>query len=144
MSTNTQPKADLVEIRRALSVLYKPGDVVELRALDVAGNTHAGYFNDFDRLATEAATLSGHAAGVYVILNRVNPALLARAANRAKKVVKQPLTQDTDVTRRQWFPIDADPERPKGISSTNQEHEAALATTKGIKVYLLGLGFPME
>ncbi len=73
--TVTQPKADVTEIKRALDVLFQPGDVVELRALDVGGKVHAGYFSDLD-LATEAARLSGQAAGVYVILNHINPDLL--------------------------------------------------------------------
>lgn len=72
MSDKTQPKADLNEIKRALSVLYMLGDVVELRALDVGGKVHAGYFNDFDQLANKAARLSGQAAGVYVVLNPIN------------------------------------------------------------------------
>ena len=141
--TVTQPKADVTEIKRALDVLFQPGDVVELRALDVGGKVHAGYFSDFDRLANEAARLSSQAAGVYVVLNQVNRELLARAQNRITVGPKN-LTQDTDITGRRWLPIDADAKRPSGISSTDAEHEAALGTTKAIKAYLIERGFPMD
>ena len=44
-------------------MLFQPGNVVELRALDVSGKTVAGYFDDHAKLAEAAAKLSGQAAG---------------------------------------------------------------------------------
>ncbi len=144
MSGKTPPIADTAEIKRALSVLFTPGDVVELRALDVRGKTHAGYFNDFDRLGNEAAKLSGEAAGVYVVLNRVNPDLLARSQNRIT-VAPRNLTQDADITARRWLPVDIDARRSSGISSTDQEHEAAIAVAKEIKRFLISeSSFPTD
>ena len=142
--TVTEPKADLAEIKRGLRVLFAPGDVVEVRALDVNGKTNAGYFNDYDRLANEAARLSGQAAGVYVVLNPLNPDLLARYRNRITISPKN-LTQDADITRRRWLPIDIDARRPAGISSTDQEHAAAIATAQEIKNFLIcEFGFPAD
>ena len=70
------------------------------------------------------ATLRG---GVYVTLNPVNPALLARASNRLRTVGRNDaLTSDADITKRRWLPIDLDPVRPSGISSTDQEHLLAV------------------
>jgi hypothetical protein len=131
---------DLLEIRRALAVLYQPGDVVELRALDVGGKTVAGYFDHFGKLAEAAAKLSGQATGVYAVLNQINPDLLARAANRVTVGPKN-LTQDGDVTRRRYLPIDVDAKRPSGISSTDAEHDTAIQVAGKIKEYLIGLGF---
>jgi hypothetical protein len=140
-----QPKcSDIAEIKRALSVLFQPGDTVELRALKVAGkNTYAGYFRDFDRLALEASKLSGHAQGVYVVLNRINPALFARAANRIV-IGPENLTADKDVIRRRWLPIDVDPRRPTGISSTDSEHQHAIETAYAIREYLVGFDFRLS
>ena len=143
MSGNTQPKANLVEIKRALTLFFQPCDIVELRALDVVGKTHAGYFGDFERLSNEAARLSGQAAGVYVVLNQANRDLLARSQNRITIGPKN-LTQDADITGRHWLPIDVDAKRPSGLSSTDAEHEAALGTTKAIKAYLIERGFPVD
>jgi hypothetical protein len=135
------PNADVAEIKRALSVLFRPGDTVELRALKVSGkNTHAGYFRDLNKLATEAAALSGHAQGVYVVLNKINPALFARAANRIV-IGPENLTQDKDVLRRTWLPIDVDTRRPTGISSSDTEHTHAIETAYAIREYLVGFGF---
>jgi hypothetical protein len=39
---------------------------------------------------------------------------------------KDPTTADHDVLRRRWLPIDCDPKRPAGISSSDEEHELAL------------------
>jgi hypothetical protein len=67
--------------------LAVPGGVVEIRGLHVPtrrgkSSTVAGYFSDLDRAAQAAATLdSRKAAGVYLVLNEVNPALLARSPN---------------------------------------------------------------
>jgi hypothetical protein len=143
MATRTGQAHDLLEIRRALTVLYQPGDVVELRALDVGGKTVAGYFDDHAKLAEAAAKLSGSAAGVYVVLNELTPGLLARSANRLTTGPKN-LTQDKDIIRRRYLPIDIDAKRPSGISSTDAEHDAAIQVAGKIKEYLVGLGFPAD
>ena len=137
------PKADIVEIKRALSILFTPGDVIELRALDINGKTQAGYFSDFDQLAIEATRLSGLAAGIYVVLNQIDRTLLARSQNRIALFPKN-LTQDKDITGRRWLPIDIDPNRPSGISSTDQEHAAGLTVAIMVKTYLIKLGFPAD
>ena len=136
--------ADLAEIKRAIQVFFQPDDVVEIRALNVAGKTHAGYFADFEKLASAAARLSGNADGVYVVLNQINPELLARAANRVAIGPKN-LTQDKDIIRRRWLPIDIDAKRPAGISSTEAEHDAALTTAGEIRTWLMTeLAYPAE
>lgn len=79
---------DRNEILRACQVLFTSGQVVELRALDAVTrewrrpHTASGYFNDWEKLAAAAVTIQ--ARGIYVTLNPVNPALLARANNRVR------------------------------------------------------------
>lgn len=137
---NIVKKADITEINRAISVLFKNGDTVELRALRVNGKQiHAGYFRDFNKLATEAARLSGQAGGVYCVLNQINPALYARAADRIE-VNPENLTQDVDIRWRRYLPFDVDPIRPAGISSSDDEHEAAIHVARAIRDYLLTIG----
>ena len=138
-----QVRPDLLEIKRALAVLRQPSDVIELRALDAGGKTVAGYFDDPGKLAEAAAKLSGSAAGVYVVLNELTPALLARSANRLTVGPKN-LTQDKDIIRRRYLPIDIDARRPSGISSTDAEHDAAIQVAGKIKEYLVELGFPAD
>jgi hypothetical protein len=54
------------------------------RKPDRAGVTYSGYFDfeNCDAIAGAVTQLNGRAEGVYVVLNRFNPTLLARAKNR--------------------------------------------------------------
>jgi len=79
-------KADLSEIRRAIAVLYRPGDVIEVRAPKAGRDgTISGYFDDPEQLALAVYALDGKAPGVYLTLSPLRPELLARARNRLEK-----------------------------------------------------------
>ncbi|PLS87172.1 MAG: hypothetical protein CYG60_03360, partial [Actinobacteria bacterium] len=69
------------EIARTLELLFGHRQVVELRAFRGREVT-SGYFDDAEALTHAASELDGHGYAVYVTLNEVNPALLARTANR--------------------------------------------------------------
>ncbi|WP_421907992.1 hypothetical protein [Methanolacinia petrolearia] len=133
------------EIEKNLSLLFPGGGVVELRAISDY-NIHSGYFDDYDTLAEKAGSITrlSDVSGVYVILNQVNPALLSRRANRIKMKLgrKDATTADADIIRRRWLPIDLDPVRPSGVSSTDEEHVAAITKAKKIARFLQTLGFP--
>jgi hypothetical protein len=140
---------DRDEIIRALQLLHEPGDVIELRALGVSTPEYrrphrvSGYFNDIEALATSAVKLSPFAKGVYITLNHIEQALLARAANRIRVVNDdEPLTSDTNVILRRWLPIDCDPVRPASISSTDEEHATAIARAHEIREALTAEGWP--
>ncbi|EJG06141.1 hypothetical protein Metli_0163 [Methanofollis liminatans DSM 4140] len=132
-------------IGAALAALFREGDVVEVRAL-ADRFTHSGYFDDLSRLAAAAAALDAdpEVRGIYVTLNEVKPALLARRANRVKMRLTRsdPTTADADIVRRRWLPIDLDPVRPSGVSSTEEEHAAALRKADEIALWLSERGFP--
>ncbi len=119
------------EIIRGLNLLMVPGNVHELR-VPKAGRrgTISGYFNDLDALAAAALTLDGQVAGIYITLNPVNSALLARAANRLQERA-QVTTGDSDILARHLMLLDFDPVRPSGISSTNAEHGRAITAASG-------------
>src|SRR5438552_1828195 len=123
------------DIAAALRCILTPGQVTELRVLNTPRGTVSGYFNDIDKLATAAGQWSGKAPGVYATLNPVNPALLARASNRLLEYAKH-TTSDSDIVQRRWLPLDFDPVRPAGISSTDAEHEAALARARECVAWL--------
>lgn len=134
MDTQTlaQPADGVVaEVRRTCALLYQPGDVVELRALDAEirpgyRRTVSGYYVDHDQLAVDAAEISGNAAGVYVTLNPVRPELLARSCNRFKIADRGATTSDDCILGRRWLLVDLDPVRPSGISASDDELAAAL------------------
>ncbi len=133
------------EIQNTLTHLFTPGQVIEVRAITEDGIS-SGYYNDLtiaarDILDREKDT---HVSGIYVTLNEVNPALLARRANRIKYRLgrKDASTADTDIIRRRWLPIDIDPVRPSGVSSSESEHADALSRADSIAEFLSGLGWP--
>lgn len=130
------------QIAGGLAVLVEPGSTVELRVPMRPGRTISGYFDDLDAMAQVAARLSGHHPGIYFTCNPVNPALLARAANRITDYAKL-TTGDHDVIRRRWLPLDLDPVRPAGIASTDAEHEIALDRARQVRQHLVDdLGWP--
>jgi hypothetical protein len=137
MTQSAKPKTS---IREALEILCAPGAVYELRALGGRGTT-SGYFDDRDRMAEDARGLSGRVAGVYFTLNPVLPDLLARAVNRVQPYAPQ-TTNDSQVIKRNWIPLDFDPKRVSGISSTDAEHEAALARAGECRAWLRAQGWP--
>ncbi|QSZ67002.1 hypothetical protein RJ40_05585 [Methanofollis aquaemaris] len=132
-------------IKAALAALFSGGGVVELRAL-ADRFTHSGYFDDSAKLAAAAEALDAdpETKGTYVTLNVVDPALLARRANRVKMRLTRsdPTTSDADILRRRWLPIDLDPVRPSGVSSTDAEHDAAIERADAIARWLAEQGFP--
>jgi hypothetical protein len=129
------------EIVRTLEVLFDPGAVVELRAFK-GRETVSGYFQDHGDLASEAGKLEDRGYSVYVTLNEVDPALLARASNRVRKVYKEPTTSDSDIVLRRWLPLDFDPVRPSGVSATGAEKKAARRCAVEVREFLRGLGWP--
>ena len=142
-----EPISDRAEIERSVSFIVQPGNVVELRALqarDPTGRhvgTVSGYFTDTKRFVRAAEHWSGHAVGVYFVLNPVLPDLLARACNRTVRWA-QNTTADHEIIRRRWLLIDCDPVRPRGISATDAEHLAALERATVVRDHLRSKGFP--
>ena len=140
-----QPKADVAEISRALDLLTVPGGVVEIRGLKIPGRGKpygaAGYFLDLDKAAEVAAALDNRkAGGVYLVLNEIEPALLARSPDLASDHL-DPLTGDGDIIRRRWLPLDFDPKRPAGISADEAEHCAAEDTARNCAAWLSSMGW---
>ena len=132
-------------LRDAIARIAKPGQVIEVRAL-TDQFIYSGYFSDYDALVRSVEPLDADSSvhGIYVTLNVVNPALLSRRSNRIKMRLgkKDSTTSDADILRRHWLPIDIDPLRPSGVSSTDEEHGLALAKANEIARWITGLGFP--
>ena len=121
------PSANRGEIERAISLLFEPGDVVEVRIPKTRAGVVAGYFDDHSAMAGAIWQADGQfrASGIYYVLNRINPALLGWAYNRLKEHAEC-TTADSNVLARRWLPVDLDPVRLAGISSSDEEHAAAI------------------
>ena len=128
------------EILRAIQILRRPGEVAEIRAFTTK-STISGYFDDYGKLARCAADLDAKGLQVYVTLNPVASALLARSENRLESGPKA-ATTDSDIVNRAWLPIDLDPVRPPGISASDSEKRAAFQRSTEIRGYLTEKGWP--
>ena len=139
---------DANEITHALRLWFQAGDVFEVRVLDAVSadyrreHIESGYF-DYEHISAVPEALKRLLSfrGVYVTVNPVNPDLLARAVNRLRPAGRNPTTADTDIVRRRWLLIDCDPRRASGVSSSNAEHESALAKAREIRNGLSSLGW---
>lgn len=121
-------------------LFFRPGEVTEIRAYGLKKSNKAwegwaggagivyGYFDNAEAFGKAAQGLEqARAPGIYFTLNPVIPDLLARAANRLKAAdAKSSSTSDPDVLCIRRLPIDLDPRRPSGISSTDKELESAV------------------
>jgi hypothetical protein len=119
---------------RVWNLFFKPGEVVEVRVIGVSGKSNAwsgdfisgssgianGYFDDHGAFcsAVRAVDKEKH-GGCYFTLQVIDPRLIGRAFNRL--VSARLATSDRDVLAYRWLPIDLDPVRPAGVSSSEPE-----------------------
>lgn len=148
-------------LRRFLAVFTAGADgplVTELRALvspQQWGNprTEFGFFDladaDGQRAFGEALKAillrepKNQPQGVYVTLNPLAPDLMARASNRLKvSREKGETAADKHVVRRRWIPVDIDPSRISGVSSTNAEKAESWQVSECVRSDLRTLGWP--
>jgi hypothetical protein len=131
------------EITKGIGLLYKPGDVVELR-VPKAGRlkTISGYYSDPEKLAEAVRKLSKDTAlaGIYWTINPCVPACLARCPENHKPYAET-TTNDSEIAARRWLPIDCDAKRVADVSSTEEEKAAAGELTSRILQYLHEEGF---
>lgn len=122
-------------ITRTWTTLFREGDIEEFRA-PKAGRYKviSGYFND-SAAFVKAVEAWADKMNLYVTLNPVNPALLARCANHIRTYAET-AAADADVLCRRWLLIDLDLQRPRDISTTDAEHECALQRAEIIQAWL--------
>jgi hypothetical protein len=135
-----------------LEFLHPDGGVFELCLINPLASTSpnwagkafgkkpivAGWFRDPAK-AADLATRN-EAESIHTTLNRCNEALLARADQRLKANVDR--TADGHIERIRNLLFDIDPIRPSGISSSDQEHKAALELAQIIRADLRNQGWP--
>lgn len=102
----------------------------------------SGWFLDLEKAASIVAEVDSQTrpVSIYVTLNPVSDALRGRANERLKASADR--TQDADVIRRRWIYVDLDPNRPKGVSASEDEKKAAKDLARKVRDYLLSLGWP--
>ena len=137
--TRTAPTPDAVAAQ--LRLFVRPGQVTELRALNVGGpnRTFAGWFDHehLRDLARHALALARESTGVYFIPNPVDPSLLARRPNTILNVPPKrspqriELTTDRDIVERQYLIIDFDPVRFRPADESDPDAKVLLRRGPG-------------
>ena len=141
---------DSNEITRALRAFFAPGEVFEIRCLGAVSmdyrqeHVESGYF-DYEHIDEIPGALSkiSRYKGIYVTVNPCKPELLARAAYKLTCAKTRPTTTDPEILKRKWLLVDCDAKRSSGISSSDEEHQAALDTARCIRQSLEeSMGWP--
>ena len=136
------------EIYSAFEKLLGEGQIVELRALGVPASdgikrTLSGFFDDPYMMARAAAALSSRGAkGVYFTPNPITESKKTKNLNTLVIGSKGKSATDSDIARQKWLLIDIDPERPTGVSATQDERFAASDVVYAVRDYLTEQGFP--
>ncbi len=136
------PRPDARLVREFWRALVHPGDVHEVRIpksrrgpRGLRGRV-SGYFDQEAAFIAAIQHVTGDdGAGVYVTLNPVDPALLARADNRLQNWAEV-MTRDANIPRLRHLLLDLDPVYEKGISATDAERDEALALRDAVLAYL--------
>lgn len=138
-----EPKTLLDE--RIFSVFVTPGEVIEVRIFEAFGQSShwdgyargiiSGYFDNFNDFQKALEPLKETRLIFYFTLQVIDPRIIGRAFNRLK--VLKTTTSDNNVIAYKWIPLDFDPVRPSGISSTDSELAEALALRDRVHDYLI-------
>lgn len=128
-------------IKAALDLIHPDGTVFEVRIPKSRAGTISGYFNDKAVAAALIAKENGKHQAIYVTMNPVKPALVARNENKFE-YGSHTTTNDAEIESRRWFLLDFDPVRPAGISSTDGEIAMARDLAKIVIEWLTSIGWP--
>lgn len=116
------------EIRRTVNILKPDRELFEIRIIQ-GRNIMSGYFRNADAVINELSSVNLDRCNIYITLQKLHEGCEARwQYERFVNVGKEklPTTSDNDVTDYSYIPIDLDPVRPAGISSSDDElREAA-------------------
>ena len=133
--TVSSPRQTIID---AIQVMFPGPCVVEIRSPKAGKNgTICGYFElpqHIDRMVNAIMEISGD-YNVYWTINPVDRSLLARSANKLRHHMETS-TGDHEIIQRRWLPLDFDPQRATGISSTDEEKGAARTLASKVKKWL--------
>lgn len=107
------------EIKTLFDCIITEDSFFEVRILHTKKSTLSGYFNDSTNLLKAVNQYDGK-YNIFFTLNSVIPDVVSRSKNHFTEWSKN-TTTDKEIIQRDWILIDLDPERPAGISSTDEE-----------------------
>ena len=142
-NTNTKHAADRGMICKWWGIFHNEKRVEEIRVIANKG-TFSGYYRDLDKLLSDVKKHEKvDGAAFYFVLNRIEGACFSRRQRNNMLLMgkKDGTTADQNIERREWVLIDLDPERPSGVSATDDELKKARRKADKIRAYLRSEGF---
>jgi len=133
---------DEAEIKRALEIIKK-GELFEIRIIK-GRKVFSAYFEDPEEAIRELRRMDLSGANVYFTPQRLHEGCSARHQyGKFLEISKEglPSTSDNEVIGYNYLLIDLDPVRPAGISSTEEELQAAWEIKSEVTEYLISNGF---
>ena len=130
------------KLEHAISVLFKPGQLVEVRGKKIGSGIASKYYTDHGYMARviEKANSSEKYEALWVTLQRVKP------GTEKTRTDEKPTTGNNDIEAYEWLVIDID--RPKGDphkkswNATDEELETLRAAAVKVIDWLAEQGFP--
>lgn len=121
--------------------IFNPENVyIESRILKTESGTISGYFDNVDDLYKNIKRYDGR-YNVFFTLNPILQDVSCRSVNHFTEWA-QNTTSDKEIAHRDWILIDLDPERPAGVSSTDEELAKAESLAEKVEGFLTEQGFP--
>lgn len=129
-------------IRRAINLLKPNNELFEVRIIGKGGGKRvlSGYFTQVDTLFQQFDTIDPRLTNTYISINRVNKACYSREQRDCFRLTDLN-THDYEIDAYEWLFVDLDPKRLTGISSTDEELEAARVLSDKVYSYMKNLGF---
>ncbi|MCR4755152.1 MAG: hypothetical protein K5868_06420 [Lachnospiraceae bacterium] len=142
-NTSKKQYIDESQIIKALQLLKPNKELFEVRIIR-GKEVLSGYFFNPEILVQELKKQNLDNANVYCTLQMLHLGCSARLQfNRFINTSKDkvPTTSDNDIVMYKYIPIDLDPVRPTGISSTEEELNGAYELSTQIEAYMKEQGF---
>lgn len=128
-----------LDLQHFFDSLIKEETFFEVRILRTRKGTLSGYFNDSTKLLKAIKPYNGE-NNIFFSLNTIIPDIVNRSKNHLTEWAKN-TTTDKEIKQRDWILIDLDPERPAGVSSTDEELSHAEELAEQIENFLNEQGF---
>lgn len=129
-------------IRQTISYLKPNNELFEIRIIGKGNKKRiiSGFFTDTDTLIKQFDTIDPRSTNMYITLNKINDALYSRSQHDCFRITDED-THDNEVDAYEWLFVDLDPKRIAGVSSTNEELEAAHALSDKVYDYMKSMRF---
>lgn len=129
------------EIYKWWHVFKNDNELVEIRSF--GSKNISGYFKNIENLVVGVEWIEANYPNnqIYFTLNQIDESCYSREQCERMVVNPKCTTNDLNVTRQKWVLVDLDCKRAAGVSSSNEEFEAAHHLAVKIYKFLMDSGF---